>query len=212
MFGRMRGLVGAGMCLSLVLLCASASVAQPCACKVDLDGDGRITLTDIIGALDCADGTTPGSGISCDDADLNCDGTIDYCDAGVVWCQWLSDQEGDDCCDIEVPCGACCNEDSPFDPCAVTSRAFCMASIFTPSGYYMGDGTACDPGICQQVCVVDADCDDDDVCTTDTCTPEGFCAHGDVPNGTPVPGRSVLQWRGDLRVWPVHARCAYRLR
>ena len=158
-----------------------------CACKVDLDEDGSITLNDIIGALECADGTPPPEGIDCVDADLNCDGAIDDCDVGVVWCQWAAGPGGEDCCDLSIPCGACCNSDSAFAPCTITSESFCTGSPFFTDGYYAGDGSTCDGGACTPVCTVDAECDDADVCTTDTCLPSGFCVHGDAPNGTPCP-------------------------
>ena len=151
-----------------------------CPCDGDVDGNFAIQLQDILLVLDCANGVAPTPPLTCDAADVNCDGTVDFCDAARVYCAF---QGMSDCCESTV-CGACCSDGTlGFDDCIVTSTAFC--DFFPENGVYKGDGTVCDPWPCDTVeCETPTDCDDDDVCTIDVCTPEGNCAYDNAPDGT----------------------------
>jgi len=83
--------------------------------------------------------------------------TTDFCDPA-VGCRFLPNGNPD--------CGACCLADN----CQPANEQLCVNKI---GGVYQGDGTTCDPNPCR--CSGDAECDDDDPCTVDMCTPEGIC-------------------------------------
>ena len=138
----------------IVLVCGSAfplGRAQGCPCDGDVDGNGSIQLPDIVIVLDCVLGVEPPPEAGCDNADMNCDGTIDLCDASRVWCHFVG---GTDCCAAGTVCGACCNSSS-FPACAEVSDGFCDVVL---AGQYRGDGTTCHfPCICGG-CQLHADC------------------------------------------------------
>ena len=156
-----------------------------CTCVLDQDGNGLDQIQDILIVVDCAEGRTPTPPLTCDNADLNCDGVIDYCDASRVLCAFFG---GSNCCEADIACGACCNSGANFNnPCLVMSEEFC-GSVLIEEGVYRGDGTVCDAYPCDTFeCTTDADCDDGNTCTTDSCTIDRVCAHGPVTNGTPCP-------------------------
>ncbi len=155
---------------------------EGCDCVLDQDGDGLIRLTDLLNVVVCAEGDAPNPPLTCNDADLNCDGEIDYCDVSRVFCAFMGYPN---CCEAEIACGACCSTGANFRPCLVGSEEFCYSAI-VDEGDYLGDGTVCDPWPCDAtLCSTDEDCDDGNVCTTDTCTYGGLCENPPVPNGTP---------------------------
>ena len=157
-----------------------AAGARDCPCDGDMDGSGTVQFTDILAVIECALGNQPVPPATCDTADVNCDGTIDLCDASRVFCLFGG---GTDCCTTGTVCGACCNEGTSFDPCIVVSEDFC--GMFTSEGVYYGDETSCDPSPCGEFeCETDADCDDSNPCTEDICEPPGFCENPDMPDGT----------------------------
>jgi hypothetical protein len=188
-----------GVCAALAGVSAPASVSaapaslcgavggvwlgQTCPCDGDLDGSGLVQVQDILIVIDCLNGVEPQPPLSCDVADVNCDGTVDACDTSRVYCQFIGIT---DCC-TNTACGACCSAGGTYyDPCVEVSEAFCY-SVFIEEGDYLGDGTVCDPWPCDAVeCTTDADCDDENVCSEDTCV-GGDCVHEDLPNWTPCP-------------------------
>jgi len=69
-----------GRCESGDVLPASCGPAPACRCNPDVDGDGGNGLDDTAQILDCiAEGDRP----ECANADINCDLTIDLCDADI---------------------------------------------------------------------------------------------------------------------------------
>ncbi|UCC31420.1 MAG: dockerin type I repeat-containing protein, partial [Phycisphaerales bacterium] len=76
-----------------------------CPCVLDQDGDGLIKIQDVLNVVTCADGETPAPPLTCDQADLNCDGEVDFCDVSRVYCGFVNHP---DCCRAEFICGACC--------------------------------------------------------------------------------------------------------
>ena len=156
-----------------------------CTCVLDQDGSGSIQIQDVLNVVDCAEGRTPAPGLTCENADLDCDGVIDYCDVSRVVCAFNGHPN---CCDMEIVCGACCNSGANFnDTCLVISQEFCL-SLLIDAGEYLGDGTACDPYPCDATgCTADSDCDDQNVCTDDFCLADGTCVNESVPNGTACP-------------------------
>ncbi|UCC32087.1 MAG: EF-hand domain-containing protein, partial [Phycisphaerales bacterium] len=137
-----------------------------CPCVLDQDGDGLIKIQDVLNVVTCAEGETPAPPLTCDQADLNCDGQVDYCDASRVVCAFYGHPN---CCEAEFVCGACCNSGLNFDPCLVISEEFCYSSLIE-EGDYLGDGTVCDPWPCDATaCTTHGDCDDGVVCTNDSC-------------------------------------------
>ena len=161
-----------------------AADCNECSCVLDQDGDGLIKIQDVVNVVLCVKGEIPDPPLTCDDADLNCDGEVDYCDVSRVVCAF---QGNPNCCEAEIVCGACCNSGANFGPCLVISEEFCH-SLLISEGDYLGDGTVCDPWPCESTpCSTDEDCQDGNACTTDTCTFGGLCENTPVPNGTPCP-------------------------
>lgn len=153
-----------------------------CPCVLDQDGNEFIQIQDVLNVVLCADGEIPAPPLSCDEADLNCDGEVDYCDVSRVVCAFMGHPN---CCEATIVCGACCNSGLNFDPCLVISEEFCY-SLLIGEGDYQGDGTVCDPWPCETTpCSTDEDCYDGNACTSDICTFGGLCENTPVSNGTP---------------------------
>lgn len=102
-----------------------------CPCNTDVDNINGTNVIDIAVANDCALGNCAGC---VNDCDVNCDGTVDFIDPGVVTCEF---QGFADCCNH--PTGACTGAKN-MTPCAVTLVSACDLM----QGTYHGDGTFCD--------------------------------------------------------------------
>ena len=151
-------------------------VDQQCQCQCD---DGMCCA-----AEDCAN--CPGDCGDCCGNDL-CDNgeTCDTCpqDCGVCCGNDVCDEEvGENCEGCEVDCGPCCGNglcqaqlaeeclSCPLD-CGCEGEEVCFeqACCLPTCG-----GKECGSDGCGDWC---GDCNDQDICTTDTCSPEGQCQH-----------------------------------
>ena len=156
-----------------------------CHCVLDQDGNDLIQMQDVLNVALCADGKIPDPPLTCDSADLNCDGAVDYCDVSRVVCAF---QGNLDCCEAKIACGACCNSGVAFEPCLVISEAFCHSELI--KGDYLGNGTECHPDACAATeCMTHDDCHDKNPCTADVCK-EGTCVHDNLESGTPCSDES----------------------
>ena len=122
-----------------------AAFAQTgCDCNGDVNGNGVITIQDRTIELSCV-GCSPCGG-GCVNSDVNCDGTTDYVDVGVVDCQ-LPVRGMQECC--SKPFGACSlplGHSSSYPDCLITLETACqLVNWGTPGvpGTYAGDGTEC---------------------------------------------------------------------
>jgi len=119
-------------------------------------------------------------------------------------CDDGNDEAGDGC---ENDCTYTCHSDEDCDDSEACTTDTCDTMYFhtcysTPSG----EGSVCGTGdICTGLgtcisgtCVYSdpMDCDDDQPCTTDTCTPSEGCVHTGLPEGTPCDD-GFFCWTGD---------------
>ena len=83
------------------------------------------------------------------------------------------------CADVDCSAiGACC---LPNDTCAELQIDACETN---QGGEYLGDGTLCVPGLCEQAeCETNSDCEDGNACTNDSCSPQNLCVHVPVNCG-----------------------------
>jgi hypothetical protein len=147
----------------------------------------------------CQSGTcTPGAPLSCDDGE-SC--TADSCDA-LLGCQnapvadGTACNDGDACTTIdECTAGVCVGGGSPFDcddldPCTADScdPVLGCQNVVLPDGTPCVDGNLCNGDETCQLGVCTAgtppDCDDLEVCTTDSCDPVLGCQNTAVLDGT----------------------------
>jgi len=105
----------------------------PCGCDSDVNNVGGVDAVDVAIIADCArDGTCGGCVDSCD---VDCDGDVDYYDAGVAACAF---QGFSDCCnDADGACTGATVSGTP--PCILTTDNLC--GLF--GGTYQGDNTIC---------------------------------------------------------------------
>lgn len=104
----------------------------PCTCDTDVNNVGGTNAIDIAIVSDCARiGSCGGCVSSCD---VDCDGDVDYYDAGVVACTF---QGFSNCCSDAD--GACTGASSGTPPCVQTTDNWC--GLF--SGTYHGNDTVC---------------------------------------------------------------------
>jgi|CXWL01.1.fsa_nt_gi hypothetical protein len=124
-----------GCVLSCLILAAwdSVAVAEPCACNSDVSNLGGvgINIIDVAVVRDCINGICGQCVNSCD---VDCDGDVDYYDAGVVSCAF----NGNPNCCAEVD-GACTGANNATPPCVVTTDDYC--SVF--SGTWHSDLSIC---------------------------------------------------------------------
>ncbi len=143
---------------------------------VSCDDGNFCTVTDV-----CSGGSCVGSGDTC--PGLICDEPTDRC----VECLIAAD------CDDANPCtdDTCVSNVCVRTPNSVVcdDGLFCTAFDTCSGGACMGGGATCGASlvcnesvdVCVQ-CIVDADCDDDNICTTDTCL---FGSCGNAANSLP---------------------------
>jgi len=90
-----------------------------CLCNANVDNNGFVNVIDEAIVLDCING-------DCDacvnDCDVNCDGSVDWVDMGIVRCQLMGIL---DCCNAAT--GACLgmNVGVDYEPCQVTTTMSC---------------------------------------------------------------------------------------
>ncbi len=110
-------------------------VAGPCACNTDVNNSHGGTVTNVIDVAIIHDCARIGSCAGCvNDCDVDCDGDVDYYDAGVAACAF---QGQSNCC--SEPDGACTGASNNTPPCVVTTDNFC--NLFT--GTWHGDLSVC---------------------------------------------------------------------
>jgi cysteine-rich repeat protein len=180
----------------------TAGVPKPCddanPCTDDLcDADG--TCVHAPNTAPCDDGNACTTGDSCQDGACTfedvviCDDgelcTTDYC-SPVTGCQTVNNtlpcNDGDACTTVDVCGGGVCGgSGAPIcddgNPCTDDGCLPQTGCVFTHNTASCDDGNACTT---VDVCVagdcsgaVAPDCDDDDVCTTDSCDPTDGCVH-----------------------------------
>ena len=113
---------------------SDTALAGTCPCNADVSDQGSagINVTDVAVTADCA---RLGSCAQCvNSCDVDCDGDVDYYDAGVVSCAF---QGQSDCC--SEPDGACTGAGSSTPPCVLTTDNYC--DLF--GGTYHGDDSIC---------------------------------------------------------------------
>ena len=128
-----RALVGVVVFALIAGLGASpASVsAGPCACNSDVNNNSVVNVIDVAIVKDCINGIN--CGMCVNSCDVDCDGDIDYYDAGVVTCAFGGKPN---CC--AEPDGACTGAlNTP--PCVLTTDNYC--SLFT--GTWHGADSIC---------------------------------------------------------------------
>jgi hypothetical protein len=123
---------------AMVVVCAATESVWagpgPCSCNADVSNLGGVgvNIIDVVTTADCARiGSCGGCVNSCD---VDCDGDVDYYDAGVVSCAF---QGQSNCC--TEPDGACTGATNSTPPCVLTTDNYC--DVF--SGTYHGDNTIC---------------------------------------------------------------------
>lgn len=128
-------LVGA---IAIVALTQGGTVvAAPCSCNSDVNNShgGAVTnVIDVVIVQDCAKlGNCAGCVNSCD---IDCDGDVDYYDAGVAACAFQGETN---CC--SEPAGTCANttQGPPGPECVVTTDNYC--SVF--DGTWYADPSSC---------------------------------------------------------------------
>ena len=123
-----------GCVLSCLIVAAwdGVAVAGPCACNSNVDNNGFVNIIDVVIVRDCINGLCGQCVNSCD---VDCDGDVDYYDAGVVSCAF----QGQSNCCSEVD-GACAGAGSQTPPCVLTTDNYC--SVF--SGTWHGDLSFCE--------------------------------------------------------------------
>jgi len=126
-----------------------------CFCNANVNNDGFVSAIDEAIVLDCINGDCSGC---VNDCDVNCDGSVDWVDMGIVRCQLMGIS---DCCNAAT--GACLgiNLGTDYEPCQVTTTMTC--NWF--AGTYLGNDTTCAGCVCNAdvnnngaVNVIDAAC------------------------------------------------------
>ena len=155
---------------------------EPCPCDADVypppGGNGYVDLDDILHTLNCAAGLAPPG--ECEQADVNCNGVVDTCDASSVQCAFLG---GPDCCGADVVCGACCTEWQGLGPCEQASAELCELFL---SGDYRGE-LPCRQANCDfPDCNLNGVPDDEDIATgtSEDCNENGIPDECDIAEGT----------------------------
>ncbi len=120
-----------GLLTSPVAASEGGAVAGPCACDTDVDNVGGTNAMDIDKVVNCINGSCAACLSSCD---VDCDGDVDYVDAGVTTC---AHQGFLNCC-VNVQPGACFNGNM-LPTCVNTTSHFCGFA----GGTYVGNGTSC---------------------------------------------------------------------
>ncbi|MFQ5494573.1 MAG: hypothetical protein ACE5EX_04250 [Phycisphaerae bacterium] len=147
---------------------------------------GPVGLIDFVTVLQCALGQI--DPVACPDTlaacDVNCDGVVNGCDFAHTVALFAGTPSA-----CTIPCGACCDPKDALGAlgvCAVATQAMCESA--PENGTYLGDDTTCqgdgdtDGRDDACACTIDPDCDNADVCTTDTCDPVGgVCRHAVIP-------------------------------
>jgi len=147
-------------------------------------------------------GGTPGATLTCTavttDGDEDCDKvkTVDIACPGLTQCATFGDANGEAASDAggDAACAATASSQICLDStcnnatCDGSDRSLCCDDVAVNDG---GDCSSenpplavCNAGVCEtDACTVDADCDDGNECTTDTCdVGTGVCTNDGAPN------------------------------
>ena len=152
----------------------------------DLDRDGFAVDGPNCGPRDCNDSNpdiNPGEIEKCNNVDDNCNDTVD---------EGAASEECSNACTATAQCvrGTCVT--TPIDcedgnPCTINTcdPTLGCQSMELPNGTSCSDGNVCtgeeicNDGVCSNP--PDLDCDDDDSCTSDSCTPPIGCRNRRIP-------------------------------
>jgi hypothetical protein len=189
----------------LILVDGTCGGGQPYTCD-----DGRDCTTDTCDGLgDCvfvvSDGFCLANGVCADDGAASPQDPCLLCDADQDPVAWTPAEDGEACddgdlCTLEGTCqgGACVADPDPCDDGNPCTDGSCHPT--DGCGYVALTGTECPPpdactewAMCQDgVCVAGdgIDCDDGNICTGDSCLPDGGCAHTTL-DGVPCDDGSV---------------------
>jgi len=113
--------------------------AVTCPCNANVNNDGFVNGADEDIVLNCINGNCSGC---VNDCDVNCDGTVDWVDMGIVRCRIMGQSN---CCNVAT--GGCTGMNLPpnvYDVCEVTSAATCSRY----QGTYLGNSTTCVGCVC----------------------------------------------------------------
>jgi hypothetical protein len=127
-------LLGTFVCASVFVMLAQppSVLAAPCTCNSDVSNNGSVQAIDVFIVAECArTGTCAGC---VNDCDVDCDGDVDYYDAGVAACAF----DGQSNCCAEAH-GACTGANNNTPACVNTTDNFC--SQF--SGTWHGNNSIC---------------------------------------------------------------------
>ncbi len=125
--------VGIGFVFTIVAALDGQAVvvAEPCACNSNVDNNDFVNAIDIDIVKNCVTGVN--CGLCVNSCDVDCDGDIDYYDAGVVAC---AHQGQSNCC--SEPDGACTGANAT-PACVLTTDNYCSVA----SGTWHGANTIC---------------------------------------------------------------------
>jgi hypothetical protein len=148
-----------------------SGVCQHANNTVSCDDGSFCTSNDICSGGQCVGGADPCSN------PLLCSESLDAC----VECLGAGDCiDGNICTDDLCDASGSCNNPSNTVPC--DDGAFCTLTDMCSGGVCVGSGETCPGAVCDEPnnrcveCLLDADCDDGNVCTTDSCN-ANVCAN-----------------------------------
>ncbi len=186
---------------------ATAGGMNLCAVCADTDAGGGLDEGCAMGAPQCDESasTNVGACVGCTQ-DADCDDTnactADTCDLGTSTCMNAAVPDGDPCldgmtgtCDAMQVCVTGCMADADCDdtnPCTADSCDM-GTGMCTNAAVPVGDpcldgmtGTCDGTQTCVTTCMADADCNDTNPCTADSCDMgTGMCTNAAVPVGDP---------------------------
>lgn len=128
----------------LACLFNSERAEAGCACNPDVNNSGGLNVVDVAIIADCANQL--GCAACINSCDVDCDGDVDFVDAGAAWCAFTASPN---CC--ELPDGACTHNEPGFPSCVVTDQDMCIDTPGLFEGTYHGDNTICLDGEVVQI-------------------------------------------------------------
>ena len=179
---------GGGGCAEVGEACtADADCCEGLVCDPDTEVCAEAPV-DLCADVECEEGeecdpetgecvaVDPCEGVECEEGQECVDGECVAIDP----CEGIECEEGEECVDGECvaidPCeGIECEEGQECVDGVCVDIDLC-------EGVECDEGFVCDPetGDCIEVCIDDAACDDEDMCTVDTCGEDGLCVNAPV--------------------------------